>query len=249
MIIRVHRSCPSGRKIARALGWEFSSTHGDINWGCRARRRNGINFNAPDSKAMARMAMQERGVQVPRSGFHFPIHKPYQVVLRPFRHRGGSCLILCEGTVDEAEGFYWQEFIEKSQEFRVHVAHGKILCVSEKPQQVEVAWNLHPAEVFSTVDRRDWNLGVCLESVKAVEALGLHFGAVDVCLDRDGEAYVLEVNMAPGIEGDYLLGKYCKYFQWLENNRDMWGFRWPYESYTKGKSYAWLNCHFNKIGQ
>jgi D-alanine-D-alanine ligase-like ATP-grasp enzyme len=37
-------------------------------------------------------------------------------------------------------------------------------------------------------------------AIAAVASLGLDFGAVDVIL-REGKAYVLEVNTAPGIEG------------------------------------------------
>ena len=38
-------------------------------------------------------------------------------------------------------------------------------------------------------------------AVKAVNSLGLDFGAVDICEDEEGNPYVFEVNTAPGIEG------------------------------------------------
>jgi len=40
-----------------------------------------------------------------------------------------------------------------------------------------------------------------VQAIKAVKALGLDFGAVDVILSSDGTAYVLEVNTAPGLTG------------------------------------------------
>jgi glutathione synthase/RimK-type ligase-like ATP-grasp enzyme len=40
------------------------------------------------------------------------------------------------------------------------------------------------------------------ESKKAVQALGLAFGAVDCVLDSDNKAWVLEVNTGPGLEGN-----------------------------------------------
>lgn len=48
---------------------------------------------------------------------------------------------------------------------------------------------------------------------KAVKALGLDFGAVDVGYNvREDKAYVYEVNTAPGLEGTTLT-KYVEYFQ------------------------------------
>ena len=38
-------------------------------------------------------------------------------------------------------------------------------------------------------------------AIKAVEALDLDFGAVDIIETRQGEIFVLEVNTAPGLEG------------------------------------------------
>jgi hypothetical protein len=43
--------------------------------------------------------------------------------------------------------------------------------------------------------------GLASESIKAVEALGLQFGAVDCVLDVDGSPWVIEVNTGPGLEG------------------------------------------------
>jgi len=42
---------------------------------------------------------------------------------------------------------------------------------------------------------------VAAEAVKAVEALGLQFGAVDCALDTNKKAWIIEVNTGPGLEG------------------------------------------------
>jgi D-alanine-D-alanine ligase-like ATP-grasp enzyme len=46
---------------------------------------------------------------------------------------------------------------------------------------------------------------VTSEAIKAVNCLGLYFGAADVIWnDKEQRAYVLEVNTAPGLEGTTL---------------------------------------------
>jgi glutathione synthase/RimK-type ligase-like ATP-grasp enzyme len=42
------------------------------------------------------------------------------------------------------------------------------------------------------------------ESVKALAALKLDFGAVDCCIDASGKAFIIEVNTGPGLEGSTL---------------------------------------------
>ena len=37
-------------------------------------------------------------------------------------------------------------------------------------------------------------------AIKAVKAVGLDFGAVDCCVDEEGDSYVIEINSGPGLE-------------------------------------------------
>lgn len=52
---------------------------------------------------------------------------------------------------------------------------------------------------------------------KAVSALGLHFGAVDIGETADGTMIVLEVNRAPGIEGNSIQSYVRAINRWIEN--------------------------------
>jgi hypothetical protein len=54
---------------------------------------------------------------------------------------------------------------------------------------------------FSNVKLANVNKALADEAIKAVESLGLQFGAVDCVLDADGAAWVIEVNTGPGLEG------------------------------------------------
>jgi len=54
---------------------------------------------------------------------------------------------------------------------------------------------------FSSLKLENVNKGLASECIKAVEALGLQFGAVDCVLDTEDNPWVIEVNTGPGLEG------------------------------------------------
>lgn len=62
---------------------------------------------------------------------------------------------------------------------------------------------------FSIVKKYDKTMAEV--AVNAVKALKLDFGAVDCCIDMDGNPYVFEVNTGPGLEGTSLK-KYVEAF-------------------------------------
>lgn len=106
--------------------------------------------------------------------------------------------------------------IMNGKEYRVHVAFGRVIDFTQKKRRNETTvneyirnhengWVFCREEVIIPPD-------VAIQSIKAIDALGLDFGAMDVILGRDGKAYVLEVNSAPGIE-QTTLKKYVEAFQ------------------------------------
>lgn len=54
---------------------------------------------------------------------------------------------------------------------------------------------------FVSVNTAQLKAEVKTQAVKAVEALGLDFGAVDCCVDDKGKVWIIEVNTGPGLEG------------------------------------------------
>lgn len=54
---------------------------------------------------------------------------------------------------------------------------------------------------FSSIKPANVNKALTSEAIKAVEAVGLQFGAVDCVVDTDGKPWVIEVNTGPGLEG------------------------------------------------
>jgi|AKZA01.1.fsa_nt_gi Glutathione synthase/Ribosomal protein S6 modification enzyme (glutaminyl transferase) len=97
------------------------------------------------------------------------------------------------------------------REFRIHVMKGKITYVQQKkrrdgyadmPEYSGVVRNYHTGWIYAT-QMAQLNEEAKREALKAIQALGLDYGAVDVITRRD-EAWVLEVNTAPGMTGTNL---------------------------------------------
>lgn len=127
--------------------------------------------------------------------------------------------IVVAHSVDElvAAQLYTAGITGKRREYRVHVFDGKAIHVQQKkrrngykenPNYADNVRNLASGWVFATdgVEVSD----ACQDaSISAVKALGLDFGGVDIVEDKDGNAYVIEVNTACGLQGT-TVEKYCE---------------------------------------
>ncbi len=101
---------------------------------------------------------------------------------------------------------------KKKSEYRVHVVGGEAKDVVRKARRQDVPddqinWKIrNHANGF--VFSRNQALGevpakVLQQAVNAVKACGLDFGAVDIIYnDANKQVYVLEINTAPGMEGE-----------------------------------------------
>ncbi len=227
---------------SRHLGWRFPSKnlgpHHIIRWGCICRvsyyglapvvYNNNRGVRSASDKQLARELMFLSGVPIPNA-----CSVVYPCIGRTSHHRAGMGFWVCHNSeeVEQAmrEGAeYFSEFYPKTREFRVHVGHGAVLFVQEKvPREGreelrnEYIWNHANGNFIFQVTRQNlWPLNVIQAAVKAVEALGLDFGGVDVMSDPVDESLpecvVCEVNTAPTLSGEsYGLGKYVEYFKWL----------------------------------
>lgn len=123
-------------------------------------------------------------------------------LVRLFKHQESNDLLANLDTGD-----YYTKLRPISQEFRVHVFQGKSIRLAMK-----VPRTVHPHPVFRSwrtgwkfsygTDAQQWASPPLRNLAKrAVKALGLDFGAVDVGRQPDGVLFVLEVNTRPGLEG------------------------------------------------
>ena len=111
----------------------------------------------------------------------------------------------------------YTKHLRHKHEFRVHVFNGRAVDVQEKRRRRGVqinalirSWDNGWVFCRDNVNAPD---GVKKAAVDAVKALKLDFGAVDVAYrEKEQQAFVLEVNTAPGLEG-YTIEAYAREVQ------------------------------------
>lgn len=142
----------------------------------------------------------------------------YPVLARNAQHHGGKDIMLCKTRERAISAIrrgraYFTEFVPSSTEYRAWIYRRRHLGLYEKvltyPKKQftkrggkKVGRNYHNGWTFQLVASDRVPRGAVEQAVKAVEALGLDFGAVDVLHGLDNKFYVLEVNSAPGVEGE-----------------------------------------------
>ncbi len=116
-------------------------------------------------------------------------------------HIGGNDLLTPPGAPD-----FYSKKETLVEEYRIHIFNGQSIRAGVKVKRegfanphawvrsFEGGWRIKYDDFKSKKAMR-------LIAAKAVEALGLNFGAVDLGKRADGTYVVLEVNRAPGVEG------------------------------------------------
>lgn len=159
------------------------------------------------------------------------------LVLRPSTHAQGRNLFVVN-SLDEllnavherpqvfSNGWYASELIDKVAEYRVYVVSGRVATVAEKtPDNPDaVAWNVAQGGRFDVVCWGSWPMEVVRVALEAFKYSGLDFSGVDVMVDRDGRAYVIELNSAPSLpllsDGSVSYRQICmaKCFKYIHEN-------------------------------
>lgn len=125
----------------------------------------------------------------------------------------GEGIVLLDGS-DEFEVYnhrrarLYVQYIPKKDEFRIHVIGDKITDMQQKKRSRDVPdervnyqiRNHHNGFIFAR-EGIEVPEDVKTQALAAIQKIGLDFGAVDVIWNQHRqEAYVLEVNCAPGLE-------------------------------------------------
>lgn len=209
-------------------------------WGCTSNTPEGVTtVNSARSihwcsdKRTGRLQMQAAGVRVPetwgvnadgsieRAG-NVPLPTEERLVARPNQHAQGRRLFVGIGPAaviwtQQQGGGYISRFIDKVSEYRVAVIQNRVAWVARKTpgNPRDVAWNVARGGRFDNVRWDDWPMDAVREALKAAKVSGTDFCGVDVMLDSNGLAYVLEVNSAPSQTSPYRQQCFAKCFDYI----------------------------------
>lgn len=123
---------------------------------------------------------------------------------------GGDGIILFNSDEFPPAAPLYVKYKKKKSEFRVHVFNREVIDVQQKKKRKGFEERDNQIRNYANGwvycrDGIEVPAMVTSEAIKAVNCLGLCFGAADVIWnDKEQRAYVLEVNTAPGLEGTTL---------------------------------------------
>lgn len=136
----------------------------------------------------------------------------------------GEGIIIVEPGEEVPDAPLYTKYIFKEKEYRVHVCNGVAIDTQRKikdPDREVVTWKVrsHANGFIFARNNIDHDPARDELAVAACNALGLDFGAVDIIQDKKGNYYVLEVNTAPGLEGQ-TVERYAQELRNWGNNHD-----------------------------
>lgn len=149
---------------------------------------------------------------------------------RTFHHIGGNDLL----NMNHEQADMWVLKESLTAEYRIHSFAGKSIRAGQKVVRdgfrpvTEQEWHPNAGLAHPWIRSFDGGWRINYDGFastpamrglasRAVKALGLTFGAVDLGLRSDGDLIVLEVNTAPGIEGNSIPAYVKAITKWIEN--------------------------------
>lgn len=190
-----------------------------INWGCSGIVNNLVNLlNQPRQVSLASNklrsfeAFDENEVgSVPWSAQRLDaqawLDDGRTVVARTvLTGHSGNGIIIVEPGDELPDAPLYTRYISKTHEYRIHVVRDQVIDVQRKirdPEREPTTWKVRSHENGFMFVRNNVQIDDAIRelAVNAVQALGLDFGAVDIISDKHGASYILEINTAPGLEG------------------------------------------------
>lgn len=226
-----------GCKRLRLDGPQPQSTDLVINWGNSRWINPGCNvLNPPDvtvtgsNKLKAFVKFKEAGVSIPDFWFNredIP-DGAYPIVCRTILSgHSGAGIVIADTDSDLVDCGLYVRYVKKKDEYRVHAnKNGGFIAIQKKARILGFEnpnWQVRNHQNGFIYKRQDINPPGCVlaEATQALIATNLDFGAVDVIYnDNEHKAYVLEVNTAPGLEGQ-TVQDYVSYFKQKQAEYDI----------------------------
>lgn len=130
----------------------------------------------------------------------------------------GAGIVIAETPNQVVAAPLYTKYVPKKEEYRVHFVGGKIIDVQQK--KMRDGFKDANFKVRSHANGFVFCRGgvappadVIAQAEATIAATGLDFGAIDIVYnEKQGKAYVLEVNTAPGLEGE-TVQKYAQAFK------------------------------------
>ena len=220
-----------GGRVLRVQGGTYRPRTGDvvINWGHSSPERDigasrlfnqGVDIALMSNKKTAFQVFGRNNVPIPRFSTAKEVSWKGDTVVRHklTGHSGEGIEIVRAGDALPDAPLY-VEYIKKEDEYRVHIGtkgsgvlgtfKTSIISIQRKARRLEtpdteVNWQVrnHDNGFVFVRGGVDPPQAVLDAAGAAIVASGLCFGAVDVIYNtKEGRAYVLEINTAPGLEG------------------------------------------------
>lgn len=221
-------------KVLRRVGSTFSAKTSDvvINWGASdfpataAKTYNG-DVGTAQNKLLTFQAFQAGDVQSPQF-WTSPTDIPgdaYPVVCRTILNgHSGNGIVIARTLEEVVVAPLYTRYVKKKEEYRVHCGNRQAptaFSVQRKALRLGYEnpdWSIRNHHTGFVYVRSDVNppAAVVEVALQAFGAVSLDFGAVDVLWnDKLSRAYALEVNTAPGLEGQTVTD-YASFFRSLE---------------------------------
>lgn len=204
-----------GGRVLRRENSRFVVKHDDIiiNWGAGECPYHCINdpeaVTVAGNKLLSFRVFRDANVSIPRfAETRDAVAWDGTVVVRhQLRGHSGAGIEIRPNNTNLPAAPLYVEYIKKEQEYRVHAMGESIIAVQRKARDRtndNPNWQVrNHANGFIFV-RTGFEAPQAVLDLgrQAVSALGLHFGAADIVWNaHQRQAYVLEVNTAPGLEG------------------------------------------------
>lgn len=135
------------------------------------------------------------------------IQEGHKVVCRTLlTSHSGNGIVIAEMEDQLVQAPLYTRYVKKQAEYRVHIVRGRVIDVQRKirdPDNTPTDWHVrsHANGFIFVRGSAPPPDDVTTQCLRAFRASGLDFGAVDVIINRAGEAFVLEINTAPGLTG------------------------------------------------
>lgn len=217
--VRVASRHPSHKEILRLGQMPLFPVRVRLRFGSQLKHRKcDIDFNSIEAiertanKSAMKRWFQMHGIKSPKYLENNQVNRDRvlngdlgeTVVFKTTYHSRGRGMVVSSNldVTDNTVNGYFEESQVSDREFRVHVMDGEAFYIDEKrPRE-----NMDERPMIKNLKNgfkfrrplKEYPNEVITESIKAVQALGLVFGAADVGLNDDG-VWIYEVNTAPSL--------------------------------------------------